>query len=234
MTECCLGVSYCVREVFYGRLFRFTPSSTMSNAEKRADGLRQVVIAWMGRTDCDHTMINKTSPRTADGSPLALPLQAVEIMISKLDKSLLRPMQKESYLCMSRCCDSAATPAELQNWWVPRGMACYTPCQLHYVLHTSRVPMPCVPATTHVSAGTACSCTTCEHKVHASQQLISATMSDFQHRLQRCVQRCQDMAQETLSVSPSEKEMAKANVRRCCAIKLSAMRDNSQATHFPA
>ena len=40
-----------------------------------------------------------------------------------------------------------------------------------------------------------------------------ATLQDFQARMQRCVQRCQDEVQETLSTQPSEREIAKAQVR---------------------
>ena len=35
-------------------------------------------------------------------------------------------------------------------------------------------------------------------------------MRDVQERLQRCVQRCQDKAQELLPAAPSEKDVAKA------------------------
>lgn len=38
-------------------------------------------------------------------------------------------------------------------------------------------------------------------------------MNDFQTRLQRCVARCQDAAQESLPSSPSEKDILKAQVR---------------------
>ena len=43
-------------------------------------------------------------------------MQAMEKMVGNLDKSHLRPMQKASYLAMAKCCDTAATPAELQQW----------------------------------------------------------------------------------------------------------------------
>lgn len=42
--------------------------------------------------------------------------QSMEKMVTRLDKDNLRPVQKESYLCMARCCDTAAGPAELQQW----------------------------------------------------------------------------------------------------------------------
>jgi hypothetical protein len=37
-------------------------------------------------------------------------------MVTSLDKAYLRPLQKESFLAMAHCCDTAATPAELQHW----------------------------------------------------------------------------------------------------------------------
>lgn len=43
-------------------------------------------------------------------------VQAIEKMVVDVDKGHLRAMQKESYLAMARCCDTAAGPAELQQW----------------------------------------------------------------------------------------------------------------------
>ena len=40
----------------------------------------------------------------------------------------------------------------------------------------------------------------------------SALLQDFQARMQRCVQRCQDEVQETLPTQPSDREIAKAQV----------------------
>jgi hypothetical protein len=60
-------------------------------------------------------------------------LQAMEKMVGVLDKSHLRPMQKESYLCMSRCCDSAAMPADLQQWYVPSSSIHLFPVAVHTV-----------------------------------------------------------------------------------------------------
>lgn len=45
-------------------------------------------------------------------------MQAMERLVGVLDKSHLRLLQKESYLCMAKCCDTANTPADLQKWWV--------------------------------------------------------------------------------------------------------------------
>ena len=39
---------------------------------------------------------------------------------------------------------------------------------------------------------------------------MQISMNDFQERLQRCIQRCQDSAQESLPVNPSDKDVAKA------------------------
>lgn len=47
-----------------------------------------------------------------------------------------------------------------------------------------------------------------------AQQVCNVAMSDFQGRLQRCVQRCQDKAQDSLPSKPSEKDIAKAQVRQ--------------------
>ncbi len=96
-------------------------------------------------------------------------VQAMERMISALDKNHLRNLQKESYMCMARCCDTAATAADLQH------------C-----------------------------CQECERRVQIAEKTVQVSMNDFQERLQRCVQRCQDAAQESLPVNPSDKDVTKA------------------------
>lgn len=52
-----------------------------------------------------------------DGVSNGLEMQAMETMVASLDRDHLRPLQKESYLCMAKCCDSANTPADLKNWY---------------------------------------------------------------------------------------------------------------------
>lgn len=42
-------------------------------------------------------------------------MQSMEQMVVDLDKTTLRPVQRESYLCMARCCDSADSPVQLQQ-----------------------------------------------------------------------------------------------------------------------
>ncbi|GAB4819062.1 hypothetical protein N2152v2_006108 [Parachlorella kessleri] len=41
--------------------------------------------------------------------------KATEVMAHKLDKEHLRPMQKDAYQCMAKCCDTAPTSTELQK-----------------------------------------------------------------------------------------------------------------------
>ena len=42
--------------------------------------------------------------------------QAVDSMMGRIDKSQMRPMQKDAYLCCSRCFDtSSASDAQIQN-----------------------------------------------------------------------------------------------------------------------
>lgn len=55
-----------------------------------------------------------------------------------------------------------------------------------------------------------CSCQNCERKVQIAEKTVQISMNDFQERLQRCIQRCQDSAQESLPVNPSDKDVAKA------------------------
>lgn len=59
-------------------------------------------------------------------------------------------------------------------------------------------------------------------------------MNDFQERLQRCVARCQDKAQETLPPQPSEKDIAKAqdklaNCAADCAVEYEKLIPKLQA-----
>ena len=79
-----------------------------ASAEKRADGLRQVRhMAGLSQLSGGSRLLT------------SVVLQAMEGMVSKLDKTTLRPLQKESYLCMAKCCDTAPGPSELQEWCVP-------------------------------------------------------------------------------------------------------------------
>lgn len=41
--------------------------------------------------------------------------QAVERLLTDLDKRHLRPMRKESFLCSAKCCDSATSNEQLQQ-----------------------------------------------------------------------------------------------------------------------
>ena len=45
-----------------------------------------------------------------------------------------------------------------------------------------------------------------------AEQKIKVQMEDFQHRYQRCIQRCQDVAVEKLSATPSDAERKNAEV----------------------
>ncbi len=58
--------------------------------------------------------------------------QGLESLVNDVDKSHFRPLQKESFLCQARCCDSAQTQADLRNWCVTPGpsatSALYTLC----------------------------------------------------------------------------------------------------------
>lgn len=55
-----------------------------------------------------------------------------------------------------------------------------------------------------------CSCNQAEQKVRIAEQAVQAAMNEFNSKLQRCIQRCQDKAQDSLPVQPSEKDVAKA------------------------
>lgn len=45
-----------------------------------------------------------------------LDLQGLDAVVTSVDKSHFRPMQKESFLCQARCCDTTSNQAALQAW----------------------------------------------------------------------------------------------------------------------
>ena len=53
--------------------------------------------------------------------PLTAAKQGLESLVSGIDKSHFRPMQKESFLCQARCCDSSADQGTLQAWCAAPG-----------------------------------------------------------------------------------------------------------------
>lgn len=93
-------------------------------------------------------------------------------MVNELDKRHLRPLQKQSYQCMAKCCDTADDTGALQS------------C-----------------------------CHDCERKVQLAEKTVQLQLNDFQARLQRCIQRCQDVAQESLPNNPKDSDVSKAQER---------------------
>mmetsp|Transcript_5011 Transcript_5011/g.13118 ORF Transcript_5011/g.13118 Transcript_5011/m.13118 type:complete len:144 (+) Transcript_5011:74-505(+) len=57
----------------------------------------------------------------------------------------------------------------------------------------------------------------CTMPLLEAEQKIKVQMEDFQHRYQRCIQRCQDVAVEKLSATPSdaERKNAEASLQNC-------------------
>lgn len=53
--------------------------------------------------------------------PLIAAEQGLESLVSGIDKSHFRPMQKEAFLCQARCCDSSADQGALQAWCAAPG-----------------------------------------------------------------------------------------------------------------
>ena len=80
-------------------------------ADQRADGLRKVRRAAQPRVSWPVRRL----PPPPLGVPFCArcsisrlhwtPVQAMEGMVEGLDRSTMRPLQKESYLCMAKCCD---------------------------------------------------------------------------------------------------------------------------------
>jgi hypothetical protein len=143
----------------------------MPSQEDRADGLRKVRARRRAapRLSPPPPPPPPPPPALAAHTAASSALKAMEKMVAALDKGHLRSLQKESYLAMARCCDSAPGPAELQH------------C-----------------------------CHNAERAVRGAEQAVQVAMADFQERLQRCVGRCQDKAQEGLPPAPGERDMARA------------------------
>ena len=47
-------------------------------------------------------------------------LQALQAFVEDMERTHLRPLRKESYLCAARCCDTAPNHAALVDWCVSR------------------------------------------------------------------------------------------------------------------
>jgi hypothetical protein len=58
----------------------------------------------------------------------------------------------------------------------------------------------------------------CQQRPEAAKQFIEGRVQEFQRRMQRCVQRSQDKAQESLSAQPSDQELSRAQVIKCFSI----------------
>ncbi|KAK9809831.1 hypothetical protein WJX72_000021 [[Myrmecia] bisecta] len=98
--------------------------------------------------------------------------KALTALVEDLEKSELRPRQKDSFVCSARCCDSSASQQNLQQ------------C-----------------------------CEACSTSVRVAEQVVNRSLATFQERLQRCAQRCSDVAQESMPTKPSDKDIAKAQGR---------------------
>lgn len=75
---------------------------------------------------------------------------------------------------------------------------------------TRSIPPNIAPHPSSLSIFSLCSCAGCEQAVRVAEQAVQVSLNDFQSRLQRGIQRCQDRAQEMLPATPSDKDVAKA------------------------
>ncbi|GMF23436.1 unnamed protein product [Phytophthora lilii] len=98
--------------------------------------------------------------------------EAVTRMVDRLDRPILRGMQRDGYLC-------AAKVFENKSWSSEQLAAAVERCQMP----TQQI-----------------------------NQFMQQEMQNFQNRIQRCAQDCQDKAQDALPAggSPSEKQIARA------------------------
>mmetsp|Transcript_35970 Transcript_35970/g.49935 ORF Transcript_35970/g.49935 Transcript_35970/m.49935 type:complete len:138 (-) Transcript_35970:274-687(-) len=103
----------------------------------------------------------------------------MESIVQSIEVKLIRPRQKEAFLCNARCCDSAGSHDELDS---------------------------CIKG--------------CSMKVQQIEKMVNAELSEFQSKLQRCAQRCQESAQDGLYANggnPDQRdvERAQAGMEKC-------------------
>ena len=115
--------------------------------------------------------------------------QGLESLVNDVDRSHFRPLQRESFLCQARCCDSAQTQADLRDWCAApshsrvtcsaasHAWADFVFMQKYSCIMTSRMPMPCSPLCSDLAAGH--SCDRCNATVEAAQQSVQAQLQAF-------------------------------------------------------
>lgn len=89
--------------------------------------------------------------------------------VEEVDKTALRPLQKQGFLCGADCCDRARTQEELQAWWaVLRGY--------HHVHYHFRV----IQSSNWLSS--VCSCDSCQAPTTEAQNYVNKVLQDFSVR----------------------------------------------------
>lgn len=86
------------------------------SADQRAEGVKRV-----SGLHCTHAL-----PSQNDFAQLAYTVctihnlqrwQAMAAFVDEVDKTALRPLQKQGFLCGADCCDRARTQEDLQAWY---------------------------------------------------------------------------------------------------------------------
>jgi hypothetical protein len=132
-------------------------------------------------------------------------------MVDELDKRHLRPLQKQSYQCMAKCCDSSDDAAALQR--------CTHDCERRVQLAEKAVCITFYTRASHAPTLTLAPRTSLVRSFARSLvrsfarslvRQVQLQLNEFQSRLQRCIQRCQDVAQESLPNQPKDSDVSKA------------------------
>jgi hypothetical protein len=95
-------------------------------------------------------------------------LQAIESMMTEVQRTLLVPKQKEAFLCCAKCCDANSEPKEIQQWWVGPGVGYASMCNLINAINATVVNFP------------GCSVENCSRPPMMQQKTIAHIMQDFQ------------------------------------------------------
>jgi hypothetical protein len=125
----------------------------------------------------------------------------------------LIPLQKQAFVCSAKCCDTHKDMHHLQQ--------CTVNCQqkvqaAHQVLYGTLESFQ-VRVCGHAQACAAfmpCLCVRSSACRRHKTRICTCCCPRMQERFKRCLMRCEDKAREGLPSSPSEKDIAKAQVCR--------------------
>ena len=86
------------------------------SADQRAEGVKRVGVCSILRSLSDPASLVVPLLPVCARRFMCGCLQAMAAFVAEVDKTALRPLQKQGFLCGADCCDNARTQEELQAW----------------------------------------------------------------------------------------------------------------------